>query len=100
NTWLHRPMLHTFKKVLANSEPSTYGGKADIAAAVPTTIRAPLLFHILMWALNQGCGAAFWICSSVRPSGLKRPSSQARCVQWGVPPAATPQSHRAAVGFF
>src|SRR5262245_61945431 len=23
NTWLHRPMLHTFKKVLANSEPST-----------------------------------------------------------------------------
>src|SRR5262249_23007227 len=31
NTWLHRPMLHTFKKVLANSEPSTHGGKADIA---------------------------------------------------------------------
>src|SRR5262249_9650374 len=29
NTWLHRPMLHTFKKVLANSEPSTHGGKAD-----------------------------------------------------------------------
>src|SRR5262249_61129952 len=26
-----RPMLHTFKKVLANSEPSTHGGKADIA---------------------------------------------------------------------
>jgi hypothetical protein len=23
-------MLHTFKKVLANSEPSTHGGKADI----------------------------------------------------------------------
>src|SRR4029453_12948663 len=22
NTWLHRPMLHTFKKVFANSEPS------------------------------------------------------------------------------
>jgi hypothetical protein len=32
NTWLHRPMLQTFKKVLANSEPSTHGGKADIAA--------------------------------------------------------------------
>jgi hypothetical protein len=31
NTWLHRPMLQTFKKVLANSEPSTHGGKADIA---------------------------------------------------------------------
>ena len=31
NTWLHRPMLHTFKKVLANSEPSTHGGKADVA---------------------------------------------------------------------
>jgi hypothetical protein len=30
NTWLHRPMLQTFKKVLANSEPSTHGGKADI----------------------------------------------------------------------
>src|SRR5215471_2010509 len=30
NTWLHRPMLHTFKKVLANSEPSTHGGKADM----------------------------------------------------------------------
>ena len=29
NTWLHRPMLQTFKKVLANSEPSTHGGKAD-----------------------------------------------------------------------
>src|SRR5262249_6982172 len=27
NTWLHRPMLHTFKKVLANSEPSTHGVK-------------------------------------------------------------------------
>src|SRR5262245_44022118 len=27
NTWLHRPMLHTFKKVLANSEPSTHGGR-------------------------------------------------------------------------
>jgi len=24
-------MLHTFKKVLANSEPSTHGGKADMA---------------------------------------------------------------------
>jgi hypothetical protein len=24
-------MLQTFKKVLANSEPSTHGGKADIA---------------------------------------------------------------------
>jgi hypothetical protein len=23
-------MLHTFKKVLANSEPSTHGGKADM----------------------------------------------------------------------
>src|SRR5262245_34914244 len=32
NTWLHRPMLHTFKKVLANSEPSTHGGKADMSA--------------------------------------------------------------------
>jgi hypothetical protein len=31
NTWLHRPMLQMFKKVLANSEPSTHGGKADIA---------------------------------------------------------------------
>src|SRR5262249_10258265 len=30
NTWLHRPMLHRFKKVLANSEPSTHGGKADM----------------------------------------------------------------------
>jgi hypothetical protein len=30
NTWLHRPMLRTFKKVLANSEPSTHGGKADM----------------------------------------------------------------------
>src|SRR5262249_43072002 len=30
NTWLHRPMLHTFKKVLANSEPSTHGGEADM----------------------------------------------------------------------
>ena len=29
NTWLHRPMLQTFKKVLANSEPSTHEGKAD-----------------------------------------------------------------------
>jgi hypothetical protein len=33
NTWLHRPMLQTFKKVLANSEPSTHGGKADIERA-------------------------------------------------------------------
>jgi|GEM_PF-1630773 len=33
NTWLHRPMLHTFKKVLANSEPSTHGGKADCIMA-------------------------------------------------------------------
>jgi hypothetical protein len=35
NTWLHRPMLQTFKKVLANSEPSTHGGKADIAGFWP-----------------------------------------------------------------
>jgi hypothetical protein len=34
NTWLHRPMLQTFKKVLANSEPSTHGGKADMAIAL------------------------------------------------------------------
>jgi hypothetical protein len=34
NTWLHRPMLQTFKKVLANSEPSTHGRKADMARAV------------------------------------------------------------------
>jgi len=34
NTWLHRPMLHTFKKVLANSEPSTHGGKADMVIAL------------------------------------------------------------------
>src|SRR5262249_28373776 len=34
NPWLHRPMVHTFKKVLANSEPSTHGGKADTAFAV------------------------------------------------------------------
>jgi hypothetical protein len=27
NTWLHRPMLQTFKKVLANSEPSTHDPK-------------------------------------------------------------------------
>jgi hypothetical protein len=27
NTWLHRPMLQTFKKVLANSAPSTHGPK-------------------------------------------------------------------------
>ena len=25
NTWLHRPMLQTVKKALANSEPSTHG---------------------------------------------------------------------------
>jgi hypothetical protein len=24
NTWLHRPMLQTFKKVLANSEPMVW----------------------------------------------------------------------------
>jgi hypothetical protein len=34
NTWLHRPMLQTFKKVLANSEPSTHGGKADMTIAL------------------------------------------------------------------
>ena len=41
NTWLHRPMLHTFKKVLANSEPMVWtppsrrdGGKADITRTV------------------------------------------------------------------
>jgi hypothetical protein len=27
NTWLHRPTLQTFKKVLANSAPSTHGPK-------------------------------------------------------------------------
>jgi hypothetical protein len=36
NTWLHRPMLQTFKKVLANSEPSTHGGKADMIATPPS----------------------------------------------------------------
>jgi hypothetical protein len=25
NTWLHRPMLQTVKKALANPEPSTHG---------------------------------------------------------------------------
>jgi hypothetical protein len=30
NTWLHRPMLQTFKKVLANSEPSTHGAKRTL----------------------------------------------------------------------
>src|SRR5215831_1509626 len=37
NTWLHRPMLHTFKKVLANSEPSTHGGKAVHSTHGPTS---------------------------------------------------------------
>jgi hypothetical protein len=27
NTWLHRPMLQTVKKALANPEPSTHGTK-------------------------------------------------------------------------
>src|SRR5215813_4995084 len=42
NTWLHRPMLHTFKKVLANSEPSTHGGKADMALCGNSLSRSAL----------------------------------------------------------
>src|SRR4029450_2459710 len=42
NTWLHRPMLQTFKKVLANSEPSTHGGKADT-----TVCGSPLSWSLL-----------------------------------------------------
>jgi hypothetical protein len=42
NTWLHRPMLQTFKKVLANSEPSTHGGKADIIQEKRTSINVCL----------------------------------------------------------
>ena len=29
NTWAHRPILQNVKKVLANSEPSTHGGRAE-----------------------------------------------------------------------
>ena len=32
NTWLHRPMLQTVKKALANSEPSTHGTLRQFAA--------------------------------------------------------------------
>ena len=35
NTWLHRPMLHNVKKALANPEPSTHGGKAEMTVAPP-----------------------------------------------------------------
>jgi hypothetical protein len=43
NTWLDRPMLHTFKKVLANSEPSTHGGKADIIQGQADIEKCPLM---------------------------------------------------------
>jgi hypothetical protein len=42
NTWLHRPMLQTFKKVLANSEPSTHGGKADMTVCACLLLRSLL----------------------------------------------------------
>src|SRR4029450_6583956 len=41
NTWLHRPMLQTFKKVLANSEPSTHGGKRTWPFALSRSAFAP-----------------------------------------------------------
>src|SRR5262249_366973 len=48
NTWLHRPMLHTFKKVLANSEPSTHdprtschGAKARICLGLGIVVNPP-----------------------------------------------------------
>ena len=34
NTWVHRPNLNV-KILLANSEPSTHGGKADNARRCP-----------------------------------------------------------------
>jgi hypothetical protein len=52
NTWLHRPMLQTFKKVLANSEPSTHGGKADIVLASQNVCLDPkrtLAVHLRQW---------------------------------------------------
>jgi hypothetical protein len=59
NTWLHRPMLQTFKKVLANSEPSTHGGKADMGLCGNPLLRSILgvkrtsLFAAQMSALTQ-----------------------------------------------
>jgi hypothetical protein len=36
-------MLQTFKKVLANSEPSTHGGKADIIQEKADIKKCPLM---------------------------------------------------------
>src|SRR5262245_44398876 len=59
NTWLHRPTLHTFKKVLANSEPSTHGGKADMvycSANVRLWPKADIplcIAHVRFWGLTR-----------------------------------------------
>jgi hypothetical protein len=45
NTWLHRPMLQTFKKVLANSAPSTHGTKQTRSKAVMARRRAAEFTH-------------------------------------------------------
>jgi hypothetical protein len=58
NTWLHRPMLQTFKKVLANSEPSTHGGIADMGAKVsqyPLKTQNGRLVIVTWSAWNHEC---------------------------------------------
>jgi hypothetical protein len=48
NTWLHRPMLQTFKKVLANSEPSTHGGRADFSGPSSEANAPEITFSVLL----------------------------------------------------
>src|SRR5262249_55797055 len=62
NTWLHRPMLHTFKKVLANSEPSTHGGKADMAFCGISLSRS--LLGVKRTSL---VASHMWACESANP---------------------------------
>jgi len=49
-------MLHTFKKVLANSEPSTHGGKADITVCGNPLSRSLLGVKRGHGLLHRTCG--------------------------------------------
>jgi hypothetical protein len=62
NTWLHRPMLHTFKKVLANSEPSTHGEKRTCRFAVQMSAYDPKRKSSIPFCCNAQHSTCLLMC--------------------------------------
>src|SRR5262245_12798294 len=83
NTWLHRPMLHTFKKVLANSEPSTHGGKADIALCTAHVLLTQSGHYLFLQQPLPVCSFDDDTIPCLEPHGAHPAARAHHAIRWG-----------------